>query len=201
MENVKRMKTIAEACFPKKGVLSNSLVHNLQLILGGSIFISLTAQLAFYLPFSPVPITMQTFGVLLIGLTYGSKRGALTLIVYLIEGGIGLPVFANGGCGIAYLFGPTGGYLVGFVVATFAVGYLAEKGWDRKILSTFTSMLIGTIILFSFGLLWLNKFVGTEKLFVAGLLPFIPGEILKSILVAFSLPTAWKVINKKNNTQ
>ena len=197
MENLKRMNTMAEDCFPRIGILSNPIIYNLLLILGGSLFISLTAQLAFRLPFTPVPITMQTFGVLLIGLTYGSKRGALTLVAYLAEGAMGLPVFANGGCGIAYLCGPTGGYLFGFVVAAFVIGYLAENGWDRKMLTAFAAMLIGTIVLFAFGLLGLSRFVGEDKLFVAGLIPFIPGEIFKSILVAISLPTAWKVLIKK----
>lgn len=193
MENIKRMKTMADVYSPKNGVLTYPLIYNLLLILGGSIFISLTAQLAFRLPFTPVPITMQTFGVLLIGLTFGSKRGAITLLAYLAEGAMGFPVFANGSFGIPYILGPTGGYLVGFVASAFVVGYLAERGWDRKMLPTFVAMLIGTIILFGFGLLWLNKFVGTEKLFVSGLFPFIPGEILKSIFVAIALPIAWKV--------
>ena len=158
---------------------------------GGSILIALLAQLEF--PLWPVPITGQTFGVLLIGAVLGSRLGAITVLTYLAWGATGLPVFAGGHLGPATLFGPTGGYLLGFVPAAFVVGWLSERAWDRRILSTAGAMLLGTIVIYIPGILWLSRFVGWDHVLEAGLLPFIVGDLLKVALAALALPAGWNL--------
>ena len=161
---------------------SSSWARHAGLVLGGSIFLALVAQLS--VPMIPVPITGQTFGILVLGLLYGSRLGALTVLAYLAEGAAGLPVFANGAGGVAVLVGPTAGYLWGFVVAAFAVGWLAERGWDRKVWMTAVAMLIGNIILYVPGLIWLRVALIPDWVatFQGGLIPFIPGDLLKLVL-------------------
>ncbi|MFB0516100.1 MAG: biotin transporter BioY, partial [Candidatus Neomarinimicrobiota bacterium] len=134
-------------------------VYDLTLVAGGSFLVALSAQAAFRLPFSPVPITGQTLAVLLVGALLGSVRGAVSLLLYLAEGIAGLPVFAAGGAGVAYFLGPTGGYLVGFVFAAALTGLLAERGWDRRVGSTLIAMLIGTVAIYAAGLAWLAVYV------------------------------------------
>ena len=170
------------------------LLYDVVLIAVGSVFIALLARVAIPLPFSPVPITGQTFAVLLVGALLGSRRGGVVVILYLLEGVGGLPFFADGTGGLARLAGPTGGYLVGFVVAAFAVGLLAKRGWDRRVWSTAAAMLVGNIIIYAFGLLWLERFVGAERVFSLGLLPFIPGDLFKLTLAAIILPAGWKLL-------
>ncbi len=170
------------------------LLYDAMLVVAGSVFISLLARVAIPLPFSPVPITGQTFAVLLVGALLGSRRGGLVVLLYLLEGVAGLPFFAGGAGGPARLAGPTGGYLIGFVVAAFAVGLLAERGWDRRVWSTAAAMLVGNTIIYAFGLLWLERFVGAGKVLSLGLLPFIPGDLLKLGLAAVSLPAGWKLL-------
>ncbi|MFL7795017.1 MAG: biotin transporter BioY, partial [Anaerolineae bacterium] len=127
-----------------------SLAYDTILVIGGSLFIALCAQ--FTLHIGPVPITGQTLGVLLTGMLLGSRRGSLSVLTYLAEGVAGLPVFAPGGpLGLARLVGPTGGYLIGFVAATYATGLLAERGWDRKVRTVLAAMLIGNVTIYAFG--------------------------------------------------
>jgi len=168
-------------------------LYNTLLILGGSLLIAGAAQIAIPLPFSPVPITGQTFAVLLMGATLGSKRGALCLLTYLTEGAAGLPVFTGAGAGIATLAGPTGGYLIGFVVAAYLTGWLAERGWDRRLQTNFLAMLLGNLVIYVFGLAWLGVLVGYDKVLTLGLLPFIPGDLLKLAIATGLLPVAWKI--------
>ncbi len=172
----------------------NALIYDLALVASASLFIALMAQITIYLPFSPVPITGQTLAVLLIGMLLGSKRGSLAVLAYLAEGATGLPVFAGGLSGPAVLAGPTGGYLAGFAIAAYAAGWLAERGWDRHVLTTVAAMLIGNIVIYALGLIWLAQFVGADKAFVAGLYPFIPGDLLKIALAAMLLPSGWKLL-------
>lgn len=142
-----------------------------------------------------VPITMQTFAVILSGLLLGSRRGALSQITYLFGGLSGILWFSLGG-GMAYLMSPTLGYIVGFIFAAFIAGKLAERGWDRKLITTGLAMIIGLSIVYFFGLLWLARFVPADRLLAAGLIPFLPGEVLKVLLAGLLLPLGWKLIGK-----
>ncbi len=163
----------------------------------GSLLIALAAQVAVPLPFSPVPVTGQTFAVLLIGAAFGARLGAATVALYLAEGILGLPVFAPGGpVGPARLLGPTGGYLIGFVAAAYVVGALAERGWDRRLVTAALAMLAGEVVIYAFGLAGLARFLPPERLLAAGLLPFIPGDLVKLALAALALPTAWRLVGR-----
>jgi biotin transport system substrate-specific component len=167
-------------------------LYSLILIIGGSLLIGLCAQIAIPLPFSPVPITAQSFAVLLAGITLGSKRGSLCLLTYLCEGLVGLPVFAGGNSGIVYALGPTGGYLLGFLAAAYLTGLLAERGWDRRLRSNLLAMLLGNVAIYALGLPWLAVFVGVEKVLALGLLPYIPGDLIKIGIAGALLPVAWQ---------
>jgi biotin transport system substrate-specific component len=176
---------------PKAGV-----ARLLTLVLGGSLLIGLAAQIQVVLPFSPVPVTGQTFAVLLLGALYGSRRGPATVATYLTLGILGLPVFAGGAAGLARLLGPTAGYLVGFVLAAWVVGLLSERGWDRKPSSTAASMIIGNIVIYIVGMIWLSRFVGWEAVLGSGVLPFLTGDALKIALATVLLPTGWRMIGQ-----
>jgi biotin transport system substrate-specific component len=186
-----RHSVMIEAVWLRSGV-----GREVALILGGSLFIGLAAQLQFVLPFSPVPITGQTFAVLLLGALYGSRRGPATVVTYLALGVMGLPVFAGGAFGVARLVGPTAGYLVGFLAAAFVVGLLSERGWDRKPWTTAVSMTIGNGIIYVAGVLWLSSFVGWEAVLSTGFLPFLAGDALKIALATILLPAGWKLIGR-----
>jgi biotin transport system substrate-specific component len=186
-----RHRVMIEAVWIKPGVGREVI-----LVLGGSLLIALSAQLQLVLPFSPVPITGQTFAVLLIGALYGSKRGPATVVAYLALGVMGLPVFAGGAFGVARLVGPTAGYLVGFIAAAFVVGLLSERGWDRKPWTTATSMIIGNGIIYVAGVLWLSRFVGWQAVLNTGFLPFLAGDALKIALATILLPAGWKLIGR-----
>lgn len=178
-----------------------ALFYDVALVIGGSLLIALCAQIAIPLPFSPVPITGQTLAVLLIGALLGSQRGGLCLLAYLVEGTAGLPVFAGGKAGLAHLLGPTGGYLVGFIAAAHITGLLAERGWDRRMGTTLLAMLLGNAAIYALGLLWLARFVGGERVLASGLLPFIPGDLLKLILGTMFLPSKWKLLGQKGSRE
>jgi biotin transport system substrate-specific component len=175
---------------------SRAAFYDLGLVLAGSALVALAAQLEVRLPFTPVPVTGQTFAVLLVGALLGWKRGAAAMLAYLAEGVSGLPVFAGGAFGAGVLLGPSGGYLLGFVPAAALTGALAERGWDRRFLTTWAAMALGSACLFACGLAWpgLWAVVGRENVFAAGLLPFLPGDIAKQLLAALLLPGAWKLV-------
>ena len=177
------------------------IIREIVLVMTGSILIALAAQFYFPLPFSPVPITGQTFAVLLLAALYGHNRGGLTVLTYLILGIAGRPVFASGAFGIATIIGPTGGYLVGFLPAAYIVGLLSKKGWDRKVWTTATSMIIGNVIIYLAGITWLSRFVGWDNVLQLGLIPFLIGDGAKIALATLLLPTGWKLINKPRNLQ
>ena len=161
----------------------------------GSALIALCAQVS--VPFYPVPVTMQTFAVILIGLTYGWRLGGITVALYLIEGSIGLPVFAGGKGGMIVMMGPTAGYLYGFFLAAVACGWFTERGFDRSYLKLIVPLLAGNVLLYTSGLIWLGNFIGWDKPFLdLGLYPFIPGDLLKIALVAVLLPTVWKYVER-----
>ena len=168
-----------------------SLMAQIVLVLAGSALLAISAQIS--VPFYPVPVTGQTLVVLMIGMAYGARLGAATVMAYLVEGGMGLPVFANGGAGWAYLAGPTGGYLTGFLVAAFILGLLAERGIPQPI-STALAMLVGTAVIYLFGATWLSSFIGFEKAVVAGVLPFLYGDAAKLIVAAGLMPLAWRAV-------
>jgi biotin transport system substrate-specific component len=170
---------------------TRACLYDISLVLGGSLLIALSAQIAVGWP---VPFTMQTFAVLMIGALFGARRGSLTVIAYLIEGAAGLPVFSHGQGGLAVLFGPTGGFLYGFVVAALVTGLLAQKGWDRHIVTTILAMFFGNVLILTFGLLWLSLLVGFKSALVTGLYPFIAGDLVKIALAAALLPAGWRLL-------
>jgi biotin transport system substrate-specific component len=172
-----------------------SWIRDAGLILAGSALMALTAQVA--IPLKYVPITGQTFGVLLVGAALGARRGAASLVLYLLEGAAGLPVFAGGRGGFPVLLGPTGGYLWSYPFAAALVGWLAERGWDRSFRTTALAMLLGNLVIYLFGLPWLAVFIGGTGALVHGFLPFIPGDALKLLLAAWALPTAWKRLGER----
>lgn len=172
----------------------NSITYKAILALAGSLFLALSAR--FSIPFVPVPFTMQTFAVLVIGMAFGWRLGTATVLLYLFEGAMGLPVF-TGGAGLAYMAGPTGGYLAGFVFSAALCGYLAEQGWDRNVKTTAIAMSLGTAIILGMGYLWLGTLIGYGKALSAGVIPFIPGAIVKIALACATLPLTWKFVNKK----
>ena len=163
--------------------------------------VALTVSAKVQIPFYPVPMTMQTFVVLLTGIAYGTRLGVATLLLYLGVGALGLPVFAGTpekGIGLAYMLGPTGGYLIGFVIAVAICGGLAERGWDRRPLTTAIAMLAGNVLIYLPGLLWLGTVVGWDKPIVQwGLTPFLLGDLFKLLLAAGMLPLLWKAIGRR----
>jgi biotin transport system substrate-specific component len=191
MQQVRQQPVVVEALFAPKALWQRAL-----LAVSGSLLVALMAQVSIPLPFTPVPITGQTFAVLLVGALLGSRHGALSVGLYLLEGALGLPVFAGGTVGIGRLLGPTGGYLLGFIAAAWVVGWLCEHGWDRRISTAALAMGIGNAIIYLFGLPWLAYFVGAEKVLMAGLFPFILGDLIKLALAATALPAGWGLIRK-----
>ena len=189
--------TVADLVRPSEKKLAR--LYDISLVLGGSVLIALCTQVAIGYP---VPITGQTFAVLMAGTFLGSRRGVLCVLAYLAEGAAGLPVFAHGRAGIAVLFGPTGGYLIGFIAAAYLVGTLAERGWDPRAGTTIRAMILGNLVLYAGGLAWLvclthlfGKSLGDGSGILAiGLYPFLAGDILKIVLAAALLPTGWKLI-------
>jgi biotin transport system substrate-specific component len=177
-----RPLTLADAAWPRAGLLPD-LVR----IAGASLVTALAAQVAIRLPWSPV---------LLSGAVLGSRRAFLAQLLYLAEGAAGLPVFAGGAGGAITLAGPTGGYLAAFPFAAALTGALAERGWDRRFTTTFVTLLLGSALIFAGGLLALARFIPGERLLAVGLLPFIPGDLIKSALAALAFPAAWRWVNR-----
>jgi len=170
-------------------------------VVSGVLGLAALAQIALPIPGSPVPVTGQTLGVLILGTTYGSTLGFTTFAIYMLAGIAGAPVFANGGQGLDRIIGATGGYIIGMLVATFVLGQFARFRLDQKFLTALPSMLIGTIITFAFGVTWLHQYTGQSWswTFSAGLTPFIVGEALKIAIAGTSLPAIWRVVNRKNS--
>ena len=186
--------TLRASLFPRSSALTRVLF-----VTGGVIFLSALAQVAFPIPGSPVPFTGQTLGVLLLATSYGATLGATTFAVYLLAGIAGAPIFANGSYGIEKVFGATGGYLVGMLIASFVLGKLAERRLDQKFITSLPAMLLGNVIIFTFGLIWLHQYTGQDWAwtFNAGLTPFVLGEILKIAIAGTSFPILWRFVQKK----
>lgn len=151
-------------------------------------------------PMWPVPMTMQSFVILVIGMAYGARLAAATVLFYLLQGAIGLPVFAGTperGIGLPYMLGPTGGFLVGFLLVAFVMGWLAERGWDRTLLGLTGAMAIGTALLFVPGVAWLAALIGWERAYAAGVSPFIVGSLVKLALEIAVMLTAWRALDAR----
>jgi biotin transport system substrate-specific component len=187
--------TLASALWPsstKTGALRAAVLMVL-----GTVALWLSAKIQ--VPLYPVPITMQTLVVLVIGVAYGWKLGGATMLLYLAEGAVGLPVFAgtwSEGGGFHHLYGPTAGYLVGFAVAAAICGRLAERGWDRSLLKAGTAMVVGNLVIYALGLTWLAIQIGMADALKYGLLPFLVGDALKILLGACLLPATWRLIGR-----
>ena len=182
---------LINALFPLTGL--NVYLKNILLIFFGTLLLAVSSKIQ--VPFWPVPMTMQTFIVFIIAMAYGWKLSLLTLIAYLIEGAMGMPVFAKGG-GFLYLTGPTAGYLYGMTIAAGIMGYFADLGYGKSIIKCIFPLLIGTVIIFVLGVGYLSLIIGLEKALVAGLLPFIPSELFKIALALFIIPSIWKYTDK-----
>ncbi|CAB4754127.1 unannotated protein [freshwater metagenome] len=177
----------------------SSAVTQISLILTGTVFLALMAQISFPIPGSPVPFTGQTLGVLLLGTAYGASLGFSTMAFYLLMGILGAPIFASGSHGFEKIAGATGGYLVGMLISTIALGALAGRKWDQKIKTVIPTMLIGNSIVFTFGLIWLHQYTGQSWAwtFEKGFTPFVFGELLKIAIASTTLPVVWRFVSKR----
>ncbi len=165
-------------------------------IIAGSVVVALGAQVALPLPFTPIPVTLQTLAVLLVGVGLGWKRGSAAILLYLAEGAAGLPVFAGGAGGLVYMQGATAGYLLGFVPAAALAGWLAQRGWCRTLSGSAAVMTLGTTVILGCGVLWLGymRLLGLEAAIALGLIPFIPGAIAKIAAGAAGAPLATRLL-------
>jgi biotin transport system substrate-specific component len=189
------MTTLVESLGRRNRVWPTAVTDATAIVLG-SLTIALLAQVVVALPFTPVPVTGQTLGVLLVGGSLGARRGIAAVLLYLAEGALGLPFFAAGAHGVDLLklSAATGGYLWGFVCAALVVGLLSERGWDRSVRSSIGAMLLGEIIIYAIGVPWLAHALGTtsEKALQLGLYPFVLGDVLKLLVAAGALPAIWR---------
>ena len=184
--------TLADVLSPRQ---QRSWLLDVVLVVLFSAFVALTAKVE--IPLWPVPLTLQTLGVLFTGAVLGSRRGALALLLYLTEGALGLPVFAGGASGVGYMLGPTGGYLVGFVIAAGVVGWLAQRGWDRRLVWAAVAMVIGNVIIYACGVAWMAVFLGDLwGALVKGMLLFVVGDLIKIAVAALTLPGGWKLARR-----
>ena len=165
---------------------------NILLVLGGVAFLSIMSQVLIPLPYTPVPISLGTFGVTLMALLYGRKLGTATIFSYVAAGSLGAPIFAGGKAGS--LFSPTGGYILGYIAATIILGYLADRGVTKSYVKTILSLMLSSAIILTLGSLVLSLFVPGKNAFMIGVLPFLPGDALKSTTTTLLLPTLWKFI-------
>jgi len=196
MKNSAALATPLHGAWLKPVALPTSLIQ----IVAGSLAIAVCAQVELRLPFTPVPITAQTLAVALTGMTLGARKGAAAVALYLLEGASGLPVFSGGASGIHHLFGPTGGYLAGFVASAASAGALCERGWDRTPLRAVAALLLSSLWVLLPGLLVLSRFVGgIAPAFLAGVLPFLLGDIVKCSLAAMTLPLIRPRIERRHH--
>lgn len=173
----------------------HSWLRDALLVLGGTGLLALSAKVQ--VPFYPVPMTMQTLAVLVIGAAFGWRLGALTILAYLAEGAMGIPVFAGKGAGLGYMMGPTGGYLLGFVLAAALTGYLSERGYTKSVVGALAVLALGHVVLFVPGYLWLASLFGAAKAYAVGVAPFYLATVLKTGLGAALLPAAWWAVGRR----
>jgi biotin transport system substrate-specific component len=186
--------TLATTLLPSS---RSSLVQSAIIAVIGSL--ALWASAKIQVPLWPVPISMQTFVVLCLGAALGSRLGTATVLLYLAEGAAGLPVFAGTpekGIGLAYMAGPTGGYLAGFVAAAFVIGWLAERGFDRSVWKLAAAMTLGHVLILGLGFAWLSQFVGVNKAWALGVAPFYGATVIKTALGAVVLPAVWGLVRR-----
>jgi biotin transport system substrate-specific component len=174
--------------------------RDMLLVAGGAVLTAGAAQISFPLPFTPVPISGQTFSVLLVAAALGPRRGSASMGLYVLLGLVGLPFYADGASGPTVLFGATGGYLVGFIVASVLVGWLASKRFDRTMSGAFFAYVAGSSVIYVFGVLWLSSALGIPLVggIQLGLLPFLVGDAIKALLAAALLPTAWRLVGDRS---
>ncbi|MCU1513550.1 MAG: biotin transporter BioY [Microbacteriaceae bacterium] len=179
-------------------LLTRGIGSDLVLVAAGAGLTAIAAQLV--IPLWPVPITGQTLAVLLVGSTLGATRGVLSMILYALLGIFGLPVFSEGTHGLTIVMGPTGGYIIGFILAAALTGWLAQRSWDHRLLGAILSFLAGSAVTFAVGLPWLAVSLGLnlQQTLVAGLYPFIIGGIVKAVLAAGFIRLAWLGINRND---
>lgn len=173
-----------------------STLINVLSVFVGSLLIALSAQIYITLPFTPVPITAQTLAVMFTGSLLGSKRAPLAVLLYIAYGAMGLPVYSENSAGLAKLFGATGGYIFGFVIAGYVIGKFSEMGWDRFLGKSLTAAALGQLLIFVPGLLWLGQFVGYSNVLAQGFFPFVIGGVIKTLLAGTSSVLTWKLIKK-----
>lgn len=187
--------TLRFAVFPRSGLLTDAA-----LVVLGTLLVAGAAQISFHIPGTPVPVTGQTFGVVLVGTALGSLRGLTSLALYFVSGLV-LPFYSHGARGWDEIVGPTGGYILGFILAAAVTGYLAERRYDRNLISSLGAMLIGNVTIYAVGLPWLATHLGPttlslNKTLEYGLTPFLLGDVLKLFLAGASLPLAWKGVGR-----
>lgn len=188
---------LAALMWPTRPGETVGVVRAIVLIVLGTALMALSAKVNLPLPY--VPMTLQTLVVLMIGAAYGWRLGSATMIAYLAEGALGAPVFAGPVGGLAPLFGPTAGYLFGFIAAAFVTGWLAERGWDRSVLLLFAAMAVGHIVILAAGFGWLafGLGLGTAKAFQVGIVPFVAASLVKNALGATLMPAARRLIDRR----
>ena len=191
---------IADFLVPVRvGERTSPRLRNVALVIAGALLIYLTARISVVIPGNPVPFTMQTFGVLVVGGALGLRRGGMAAFLYVALGVIGLPFFAEGTGGPSVIWGATGGYLIGFVAAALLIGRLAELGWDRKLGGAAGATLLGTAVIYAIGVPWLAISTGMSaaEAIAAGLLPFLAIDIVKALAAAVVFPAAWWVVGRR----
>lgn len=191
----------AQAATLRQAVVGRAdLVTDTLFVLAGTGLVAVAAQISINLPFTPVPITGQTFAVVLVGASLGAIRGTASLMLYLWLGVAGAPIYADQAHGWSVITSASGGYIVGFVLAAAVTGYLAERKWDRQLSSAIAAMLTGNVIIYLVGLPWLAAVLNTnlEKTLEYGLYPFVPGDVFKLYLAAALLPGAWRLAERSS---
>ena len=189
--------TLAGAVWPEQASSRSRAIRAILLALAGTGVLALSARAQ--VPFVPVPMTLQTLAVLLIGAVFGTRLATATVLLYLVEGAVGLPVFAGTpqhGLGLAYMMGPTGGFLVGYVVAAAVVGWFAERGADHSFVRLLGAMAAADCVVFGLGFAWLSHLIGTASAFELGVAPFIAGDVVKTLLAALLVPAVWSLLVK-----
>ena len=185
--------TLAAAVWPARR--SRSLMRDAALVFGGALALAVSAKIQ--VPFYPVPLTLQTLVVLILAAAFGARLGVAAVALYLVEGLVGAPVFAGAVAGPAYMAGPTGGYLAGFLASAALTGFLAERGWGRSWLRLVAAMTIGHAVIFAFGFAWLAALVGPEKAFALGVAPFALATVVKTLLAATIVAAAWGAVAER----